>query len=591
MVVSAGVAAVALVLLAVAVSLRLLGDFDLPMHLATGRLVWATGHVPRVDDFSYLHGTVRYVELASVTLFWWAYRAGGAAGLQMVGGVSAATLALALWLQMRRFGPAALVSAALAVAGAVSFLVVRSSALSFPLLALVLLSLDVHRRAPATRTGRRGLAAFVALSFLWANTHGSVPFGLLVGAAYVGYRAACRVARGRVGLLLPAADGADLPAAAIALVLAVGAASVNTAGPGLLLGPVRFGGQVRTLLSFSEWARPTWSFYRDYEPLAALVFVVAAACMALGRDADTDARTPAFFDLVLLAMALACALTAVRLVPLGLILAAPGIARRTSRALRSVRAAGAVGLTCAAGTLLAPASVLASSLPLGVGFDTSHLPEGAARWAQAHHPAGHVWNSPPFGGYLAFRLYPEVRVLMDGRHGTAYDIADVVAVDASESDPAVFATLSREHDFQWAVTRALESASDGLPIATSGEWVMVFLDDVTSVYVRIDGPNGRFATEGYRVLRHTTPPAAALALAEHPGEAAEALAHDGALARAQDPASARAAFFWACGAVAVRDGTRFGEARAHLAAVAANSPALAALDAVWARVHGATQGH
>jgi len=586
--VSAGVATVALVLLAAGVSLRLLGDFDLPLHVATGRLVWATRHVPRVDDFSYLHGTVRYTEVASVTLLWWAYRAGGALGLQMVGGLSAATLAFALWMQTRRFGPGALVAATLAVAGAASFLVVRSSALSFPLLALVLLALDVHRRAPATPMGRRGLAAFVVLSFLWANTHGSVPFGLVVGAGYVAYRAACRLARGRLGPLLPAADGADLSAAAAALVLAVAVASVNTAGPGLLLGPLRFGGQVHTLASFTEWARPTWSFYRDHEPLAALVLVVAVACMALGRDAETGARTPALFEVGLLAMALACAVTAVRLVPFALILVAPAIARRISHALRSVRAAGAVGLACAAGTLLAPASVLASSLPMGVGFDTSHLPEGAARWAEAHHPTGHLWNSPSFGGYLVFRLYPEVRVLMDGRHGAAYDMADVTAVDASRSDPAAFAALSREHDLQWAVTRAFEGASDGLPIASSREWAMVFLDDVTSVYVRIDGPDGRFATEGYRMLRHTTSPGAALALAEHPGEAAEALAHDGALAVAQDPASSRAAFLWACGAIAVRDGGRFGEARARLAAIATSSPALAALDTVWARVHGAT---
>jgi hypothetical protein len=589
--VSAGVATVALVLLGAGVSLRLLGDFDLPLHVAMGRLVWATRHVPRVDDFSYLHGPVRYTEVASVTLFWWAYRAGGALGLQMVGGLSAAALAFALWLQTRRFGPAALVAATLAVTGAASFLVVRSSALSFPLLAFVLLALDVHRRAPATRPGRQGLAAFVALSFLWANTHGSVPFGLVVGAGYVAYRAACRLARGRLGALLPAADAADLPAAAVALALAVGAASVNTAGPQLLLGPLRFGGLHR-LASFTEWARPTWSFYREHEPLAALVLVVAIGCMALGRDADTGARTPALFEVGLLAIAVACAVTAVRLVPLGLVLIAPVIARRTSHALRSAPAPGAVLLACAAGTLLAPASVLASSLPLGIGFDTSHLPEGAARWAEAHHPTGRLWNSPSFGGYLVFRLYPDVRVLMDGRHGdTAYDPADAEAVDASETDPAVFASLSRQHDLQWAVTRALEGAIDGQPIAASRDWAMVFLDDVASVYVRIDGPDGRFAQEGYRVLRHTTPPSAALALAEHPGEAAEALAHDGALAVSQAPGSARAAFLWACGAVAARDAAHFGEARAHLASMARSGPALAALDAAWERVLGGSSGN
>lgn len=582
--VAAAAAVLALVLLAAGVSLRLLGDFDLPLHVATGRLIWSTGHVPRIDDFSYLHGTVRYTELLSVSLFWGAYRAGGALGLQLVGGLSAVVIAAALWVQTRRLGPISLVATALALAGAATFLVVRSSALSFPLLALTLLALDVHRQLPGTRRGRQALGAFVALSLVWANTHGSVPFGLLLGAGYAAYRAACRAARGRLGALLPVRDGSDAAAAAVALVIAVAVASLNTAGPGLLLGPLRFGGKVHMLASFTEWARPTWSFYRHHEPVAALVLLAAVASMALGRDADTGARTPALFELGLLATALACSATAVRLVPFAVILSAPLIARRLSGALGARRASGVVTLACAAGTLLAPASVLASDYRLGVGFDTSHLPEGAARWVEAHHPTGHAWNSPPFGGYLAFRLYPEVRVLMDGRHGTAYELADVAAVDASEVDPAAFATLERAHDIQWAVTRALEGATDGLPIASSRAWAMVFFDDVASIYVRLDGPDARFAAEGYRVLRHTTPPGAVLALAERPGSMADALAHDGALAAAQAPASARAAFLAACGAIAVRDAEAFGEARTRLASLAPGSAPLDALDAVWTRV-------
>lgn len=578
------VAGLALALLAVGVSLRLLGDFDLPLHVATGRRVWETLHVPRVDDFSYLHGTVRYTELVSVSLFWWSYRIGGALGLQLVGGLSAATIAAALWAQTRRFGPVALVATAVAIAGSTTFLVVRSSALSFPLLALTLLALDVHRRAPATPRGRQALGAFIAIAFVWANTHGSVPFGLVVGAMYAGYRGACRLARGRLGRWLPGADGSDVAAAGIALALAVAAASVNTAGPGLLLGPLRFGGQVHTLAAFTEWARPTWSFYRDHEPVAALVLVAAAASMALGRDADSGDRTPALYELGLLAMALACGATAVRLVPFAMILSAPLLARRLSRAVRPRGESAVVPLVCSASALLAPASVLVANLRLGVGFDTSHLPEGAARWAEAHHPTGNVWNSPPFGGYLAFRLYPEVHILMDGRHGTAYDLKDVANVDASEADPGVFAELQRRLDLQWAVTRALEGAIDGLPIAASRDWAMVFEDDVASVYVRLDGPNAGLAADGYRVLRHTSPPGAVLALAEHPGDAAGALAHDGALAVAQDPASARATFLAACGAIAVRDGAAFGEARARLTRLAPGNPAIVALDGVWARV-------
>lgn len=575
------VAITGLLLLVACVAARRLGDFDLPMHMATGRLLLQTWHLPRVDDFSYLHGTIRYIEVISVVLFYGAFRLGGALGLQLVGGVAAGALASSLWLQSRRFGPIALVSTAVAVASASSFLVVRSSALSFPLLAATLLALDGHRRHAREGNRRRAtqwLAAFVGLAFVWANVHGSVPFGLLVGLMYLGYRVACRVARGRAGDLLPEDDGRQALAVGIAVALAFVAASVNMAGPELLAGPMRFGGQVHLLGTFSEWARPTWAFFRDQEPLFPLVLAAAVLAGVLGRDAETGARVPALYDLLLVLMAFACSLTAVRLLPMSMVLLAPWLARRLGRTADGPRVAW---LACAGSTLLVSARVLSAPLPLGIGFDTSHLPEGAVRWVEEHHPVDAMWNSPPFGGYLAWRLYPGVRILMDGRHGLAYDLADVTAVDASEQDPAAFASLVGTHHIEWAVTRAFEGAASGVPLAASSDWTMVFLDDVAAVYVRRDGPDAPFARTGYLVLRHLFSPEQILSLAVRGGESALALAHDGALAAEQAPGSARSMFVAACGAIAVRDASMFQAYFNHLAALAPGHPALGALRQAW----------
>jgi hypothetical protein len=572
------IAASGVVLLVVTVAGRKLGDFDLPLNLATGRLVLQTGRVPHIDDFSFLHGTVRYVELVSVTLLALAMRAGGALGVQLVGGLSAAGIAAALWLQSRRFGPIAMVATTLSIAAASSFLVVRSSALSFPLLACVLLALDLHRRHPQARRGPQALAAYVVLSLVWANTHGSVPMGLAIGAAYLGYRVACRVARGRWGALLPSTDASDVPAVAVALGMAIAAACLSTAGPSLLLGPLRWGGRLDVLATFSEWARPTASFLVDREPVVAVALGVAVLAGIAGRDAETGERTPALYDLLLLLLALGCAATAVRLLPLSAILVAPWIARRLGR---HVRPTPAIRLACAGGALLASIAVWLSPLPRGVGFDTSHLPEGAARWAEAHHPEGHLWNSPPFGGYLVYRLYPPTQVLMDGRSGLAYDLSDVAAVDASERDPGAFATLVRTRDLQWAVTRAFEGSPSGIPLAASHDWTMVFQDDVSAVYVRRGGVDDRLAEGGYRILRHLASPEQVLSLALQGGPTAASLAHDGALAAADDPRSSRAAFLDACGAIALRDEAALEAASARLAAIAPGHPALGILAAAW----------
>ena len=572
-----GVAAGGLAAFTVSLAARKLGEFDLPTLLAIGRDLWRTGVIPRVDDLSYLHGTIRYVEALSAAAFFAAFHLGGALGLQALGALAASCIALALWGLTRPFGPVAFVAVAVAMAAMSNFLVVRSSMLSFPLLGLTLLALDTHRRAPGTARGRRALGAVAVLQLVWANTHGSAPLGLLVAGAYFLHRAAARLAGGRAPALLPGTDATDLRATGVATVVAAAASCVNPAGARLLLGPFRFH---ENLAAFSEWARPSWAFYAGHEPIAAAMFAAALAAIALGRDCETGRRVPAVFDLALAVLGLVFAAAAVRLVPLGVVLVAPWLARRWGGYVRPP-----MQVICAGTGLLSALPVLVMSpLPLGVGFDTSHLPEGAALWAEIHRPEGHLWNPSPFGGYLSWRLYPGQRILMDGRNVLAHESADVALVDASERDPAAFAELVHRYDLQWAVTRSFEGTDFGAPLAGSRDWAMVWFDDVSAVYVKRGGADDRFAVEGYRVLRHLAGAGKVLSMAAA-GRHAEELAHDGALAVQQAPASARAAFFEACGAIAVRDGRRFRLAVDHLAALAPGHPALSVLFAAWRDVN------
>ena len=575
-------AGLGIVLLVAGVSARKLGDFDLPMHLTTGRALWQTGHLPRVDDFSYLHGTVRYVETVSVTLFYAAYRLGGPLGLQLVGGLAAGSVAVLLWARMRGLGAIALAATALAVAAMSTFLVVRSAELSFALLAATLWALDAHRRYPGTRRGRVALGAFVLLMLLWANVHGSVPLGLGIGAVYLGHRLASRFAPTRLRALLPERDGTDVGTTTGALALAAAVACINPGGPGVLLGPLRFGGGLGGLAAFTEWAPPTLAFFRDDEPVGAVVLVLGVLAGLFGRDARTGARMPALYDLLLVLVAYACARTAVRLLPHAVLLLAPWIAARFAS---RVGTGGLVRLACATGLVLAPLRILAVPwLPLGLGFDDSHLPEGAARWAQTHRPQGHLWNPSAFGGDLAFRLYPAVRILVDGRHPqqVAYATSDVLAVEQSEHDPVAFTALTQRLDLQWAVTRAFEGTSSGSPLAASEDWTMVFLDDVAAVYVRRGGADEALAAGGYRLLRHLTAPAEVLSLARRPDARAQDLAHDGALAEEQAPASPRATFLAACGALAVRDEAGFRAAIQRMSVeTPRNATAVTVLEDAW----------
>jgi hypothetical protein len=196
-----------------------------------------------------------------------------------------------------------------------------------------------------------------------------------------------------------------------------------------------------------------------------------------------------------------------------------------------------------------------------------------------------MWNFMPFGGWLAWRLDGAHEVFMDGRNALAREPSLVVRAARSEEDQATFDGLVAELDMQWAVARAAEGEVFALPLAREERWAMAFLDDAAAVYVRRDGPNAPLAAEGYRVLRHLSTRERvlrmAVALATEAGPRADDLAHDGALAAAQAPDSARAAFFEACGAVATRDRAVFDRARARLARLSPGTASLTALEDAW----------
>jgi hypothetical protein len=164
-----------------------------------------------------------------------------------------------------------------------------------------------------------------------------------------------------------------------------------------------------------------------------------------------------------------------------------------------------------------------------------------------------MWDFSPFGGYLAWRLYPEYLIFMDGRNTHAHSVSSVLRSSAAMYDRGQFVALTNEFEMQFAVMSAKDQEAFGIPLAQSPDWTMVHLDDVSSVYVRNDGANTALAARGYKLLRHLSTPLE------------------------QDPTSARAAFFAAAGELAVRDFGAFDLAVQRLTLLASGHPAISAL--------------
>lgn len=482
---------------------RQLGDFDLPWHLALGRRAIVEHAVPFADDFSYtFRGARSGSEVAADVFLYLLTRVGGPMALQIFAGVVVAALAALLVLRARPAPwPIAVGFAALGVTAAGPWFVVRPALFSFVALAAFLFVIDRHRRLA------RGLWWLVPLQIVWSNLHG---FAALGPPLAIGYAASLLVTRapGRARVALVAA--ATLPA--------------SLASPfGLDL--------YRNALAVHEYAR----FITEWTPTTPSLLLHDLPLVLLGllTLAGFLLRRPTLFDVALVAGALVFGALAIRLLPLTAIVLAPIAARQLAPLLERARAAPL--LVAALGLATAPA-LAPTGFQYGAGFDRGNLPDGATRFLAASRPAGAMWNFLPFGGWLVWQRYPDVRVFIDGRTNRVFPPAFIERYARSEHDAGVFAALATEYDFQWAVVRARPGEHFSEPIARDPRWTMVYLDDCAAVYVRKDGPNHALAERGYLLLRHlTTPPAGPVAPKLQP-----ALRHDAALALAQDPRSPRA---------------------------------------------------
>ena len=177
-----------------------------------------------------------------------------------------------------------------------------------------------------------------------------------------------------------------------------------------------------------------------------------------------------------------------RLTPLVFLATAPMVVNR----LTLWTARGFDGRTMLAMALVA--SVFVSRVPLktmvdgvrlgGLHPDVIYSP-GALAYAMTHELNGPVFNSHNLGGWLAWTMYPEVRVFQDSRL-QAYPPEHFRAIlDASRSQPAWDALVS---GVDWAIlSLPRPNALSGDGRFPSADWAIVYTDDAVDIVVRRTG--------------------------------------------------------------------------------------------------------
>ncbi len=497
-----------LLLLALAVSLTPIRNYDFWWHLKTGSLILSQRAVPRTDPFSFTAENAPWVdhEWLSQVLMDAGYDALGPAGLIVLKAVLVCGLCLLMLSHVRRegHGPAgASILLAAALAGASFRLDVRPELATLLLLPLVI---DLVLRARATGD-RRPLFLVPPLVALGSNLHpGAILAPVLLVAGVVTTFATERLARFAGGGDKHA--GPCPPFAPRLLLVAVAASIAACANPyGYRIYAVPF--EIRRLLASLpspnlEWTRPGASDF----PLFWLAAAAAPAVVLAGWRRFDPIATPALLIGAILAAAhLRNIGLFFVLLPFGLARPARAIAlageRLWTRALPSVPGGVRPGFVIAAVVLLCavPAlSVLPPAFARGLGPAPGNEPRSAVDFVEREGIGQRLYNDVRFGGYLIWRRFPGHRVFIDGRNEIYAALLREVFL--SLGDSRTWEAFLERHDIDAAFLRyspALEKVvrpgAAGRPAGVverafsvnhfpSENWALVYWDDDAMIVVR-----------------------------------------------------------------------------------------------------------
>lgn len=392
-----------------AMTLRPVADPDFWWHLRTGQLIAEMGAIPRADPFSFTLPGKAWIahEWLTELAFFGLYKIGGYGLLIIVFSlvITAAFLLVYLRSPGRPYAAGfALLLAALASAPAWG---VRPQMVSLLFTAAFLYILDTFQEK-----GRwQALLPLPFLTVLWVNLHA----GYFLGFAVIGLHIAGEILAALPGFLRrarPPLRKAILLSAALAACLLAALANPNTWH--ILVYPFETLTSPSMMQFIQEWFSPNFQ-QAEWMPLAVLILALVAA--------PALARRPVPLTRVLLAVFFGfAALRSMRHVPLFALTAAPLLAAQLAALTESRREVQAAPRFA---RWLNPLLLGLALLAVGLRFvsilqeqpqsEAEMYPKGAADWIIENRPAGNLYNTYGWGGYLIWRLYPEYPVYIDGR--------------------------------------------------------------------------------------------------------------------------------------------------------------------------------
>lgn len=462
-----------------AMAARTTVDTDLYWHLATGRTIVETGTIPQTDPFSSTRLGTPWINvqwLPEVGLYL-LYRTGGFSALWLLVAGLVTLTAVLVWKTMagdvfvRAFG--------LILFAAASGLVwtPRPNILTFLLLAALNTILYLYRHRSVDRLW------LIPLMFLvWVNLHGGYLIGFVLIGVTLGGDAIDRLLHQAGPSCMTWAGMRKLLVVTLIGVLAL---VVNLFGIRALLLPVQTVGMEASASWIMEWASPDFHQLAE-QPMLWLLLLTLLAAARSGRRMDmSDALSVIGFAYLGFVSRRNIGLYTIVCAPIFVRYAAAAIEHWRGDRPAVPRGAGIGGLNAIILTvvvLLAALKVLIAVVPSAQSkAERELLPVDAADWIEANRPAGVMFNSYNWGGYLIWRLWPDYPVYVDGRadvYGDAF-LRDYLKV--ARADPG-FASMLDERGIGFVVVE--QEGFLAQILSKSDEWTLKYRDAQAVIYVK-----------------------------------------------------------------------------------------------------------
>ncbi|MFZ2490117.1 MAG: hypothetical protein WA208_01400 [Thermoanaerobaculia bacterium] len=343
-------------------------SYDLFWHLATGRWIFEHRALPATDPFALASAPVQWIngEWLFQLIAFGAEQIGGLDALSWMRALVVGSIfAIGAGFAIRRSDLASTVAVCCVCwAGAAVTLDARPSAFGALLTVLAIVLAE-----------RRSAWAYLILTVVWINIHPSA-----------------------------------LIAPVIAVLLSRRIAVVGASVAGLLINPYGLRGviaplELTSLVSSGEFVNAEWL----PSSIARFPLLYVAIAVAFVVIAKTDLPRQHVWRFLLLALFAFLAVRHVRNQNLFFatfpLLVMPAFPRLDTR-----------WRVVAGGVAAAALVVAAVTSPHGAGIPQGRFPAGSVAVLRAENLAGNIYNADQFGGYLIWSLYPERRVLTDGRN-------------------------------------------------------------------------------------------------------------------------------------------------------------------------------